>query len=91
MKTTRHSSLKPISQAIKGIVIAASFGLAANPAAATPVTWDDIANDHMTTNNVLMYGMGTNAQRYSPLNQVNADNVFKLTPAWTSRRASKVC
>ena len=83
MKTTRHSSLKPISQAIKGIVIAASFGLAANPAAATPVTWDDIANDHMTTNNVLMYGMGTNAQRYSPLNQVNADNVFKLTPAWT--------
>ncbi len=83
MKTTRHSSLKPISQAIKGIVIAASLGLAASPVAATPVTWDDIANDHMTTNNVLMYGMGTNAQRYSPLNQVNADNVFKLTPAWT--------
>ncbi len=83
MKTTRHSSLKPISQAIKGIVIAASFGLAANPAAATPITWDDIANDHMTTNNVLMYGMGTNAQRYSPLDQVNAENVFKLTPAWT--------
>ena len=64
MKTTRHSSLKPISQAIKGIVIAASLGLAASPVAATPVTWDDIANDHMTTNNVLMYGLGTNAQRY---------------------------
>lgn len=83
MKTTRHSSLKPISQAIKSIVIAASLGLAASPVAATPVTWDDIANDHMTTNNVLMYGLGTNAQRYSPLNMVNDENVFKLTPAWS--------
>ncbi|MEL0169057.1 MAG: quinoprotein ethanol dehydrogenase [Pseudomonadaceae bacterium] len=83
MKTTRHPALKPISQAIKSVVIAAGLSLAAGPAAATPVTWDDIANDHMTTNNVLMYGLGTNAQRYSPLNMVNDENVFKLTPAWS--------
>ena len=37
----------------------------------------------MTTNNVLQYGMGTNAQRWSPLAQVNDQNVFKLTPAWS--------
>ncbi len=59
-------------------------GLALSQAAlAKPVTWDDIANDHSTTSNVLQYGMGTNAQRWSPLAQVNTDNVFKLTPAWS--------
>ena len=52
-------------------------------ALAKPVTWEDIANDHTTTTNVLQYGMGTNAQRWSPLAQVNAENVFKLTPAWS--------
>lgn len=83
MKTTRLPALKPVSQAIKSLVIAAGLGLAAGPVAATPVTWEDIANDHMTTNNVLMYGLGTNAQRYSPLNLVNDENVFKLTPAWS--------
>ena len=48
-----------------------------------PVSWEDIANDHVTTSNVLQYGMGTNAQRWSPLTQVNESNVFKLTPAWS--------
>ncbi len=47
------------------------------------VTWEDIANDHLTTQDVLQYGMGTNAQRWSPLAQVNDKNVFKLTPAWS--------
>jgi len=50
---------------------------------AKPVSWEDIANDHVTTSNVLQYGMGTNAQRWSPLAQVNESNVFKLTPAWS--------
>jgi PQQ-dependent dehydrogenase (methanol/ethanol family) len=50
---------------------------------AANVTWDDIANDHLSTENVLQYGLGTNAQRWSPLAQVNDENVFKLTPAWS--------
>lgn len=83
MKTTRLTSLTPVSQAIKSIAIATALGLAPGPAAATPVSWEDIANDHLSTENVLMYGMGTNAQRYSPLNMVNDENVFKLTPAWS--------
>ena len=37
----------------------------------------------LTTKDVLQYGMGTNAQRWSPLAQVNDKNVFKLTPAWS--------
>ena len=62
---------------------AATFA-AAEPAKSTRnVTWEDIANDHLTTKDVLQYGMGTNAQRWSPLAQVNDKNVFKLTPAWS--------
>ena len=47
------------------------------------VTWKDIANDHKTTEDVLMYGMGTSAQRYSTLADINSENVSMLTPAWS--------
>ncbi|WP_271910502.1 methanol/ethanol family PQQ-dependent dehydrogenase [Vreelandella alkaliphila] len=50
---------------------------------ASEVTWDDILNDHNNTETVLMYGMGVKAQRYSPLDLINADNVEMLTPAWS--------
>ncbi|MCE8012035.1 MULTISPECIES: PQQ-dependent methanol/ethanol family dehydrogenase [Halomonadaceae] len=50
---------------------------------ASPVTWDDILNDHDNTETVLMYGMGVHAQRYSPLSQINSDNVHMLSPAWS--------
>ncbi|WP_244287596.1 methanol/ethanol family PQQ-dependent dehydrogenase [Vreelandella nigrificans] len=50
---------------------------------ASQVTWDDILNDHNNTETVLMYGMGVKAQRYSPLDQINADNVAMLSPAWS--------
>ena len=46
------------------------------------VTWEDILADSETTDDVLMYGMGNNAQRYSTLDQVNADTVKHLRPAW---------
>ncbi|HRQ81861.1 MAG TPA: methanol/ethanol family PQQ-dependent dehydrogenase [Azospirillaceae bacterium] len=52
-------------------------------ALAGPVTWEDIANDHKTTNDVLMYGFGVDGKRYSPLKQVDAKNVEKLVPAWS--------
>ncbi|KTF05872.1 secreted protein containing PQQ-dependent enzyme, partial [marine sediment metagenome] len=64
------------------LTLAGSLALAA-AAQAKPVSWEDIAKDHLSTENVLQYGMGTNAQRWSPLAQVNEDNVFKLTPAWS--------
>ncbi len=47
------------------------------------VTWEDIVNDHKSTDNVLSYGLGVHAQRYSPLKDVNASNVNKLVPAWS--------
>ncbi|ETD85543.1 quinoprotein ethanol dehydrogenase [Rhodobacter capsulatus YW1] len=52
------------------------------PVQADDVTWDDIMRDHETTDDVLMYGMGNNAQRWSTLTQINADTVKHLRPAW---------
>ncbi|AJY49055.1 methanol/ethanol family PQQ-dependent dehydrogenase [Halomonas sp. KO116] len=62
---------------------ALGIGGVALTAHASEVTWDDILNDHNNTETVLMYGMGVKAQRYSPLDQINADNVEMLTPAWS--------
>lgn len=53
------------------------------PMTAVGVTWQDIANDAVTPENVLMYGMGPKAQRYSPLTDIHVGNVSKLTPAWS--------
>lgn len=53
------------------------------PMAAVGVTWQDIENDAATPENVLMYGMGPKAQRYSPLTDIHVGNVNKLTPAWS--------
>lgn len=52
------------------------------PAMALAQTADDLKNDHKTTGDVLMYGMGYNAQRFSPLKQINRDTAKKLVPAW---------
>ena len=67
-----------------GTTAASAFALlaATSLAMAEDVTWDDILNDHETTDDVLMYGFGNNAQRYSSLGQINTDNVEHMTPAW---------
>src|SRR5690348_5587866 len=57
----------------------------AAPAAPGPhkrVTWDDIRNDRQGTEDVLQYGLGPRAQRYSPLDTVNTQTVGDLVPAW---------
>ncbi|MFB0962410.1 MAG: PQQ-binding-like beta-propeller repeat protein, partial [Pseudomonas sp.] len=82
IKKQLPSSAKPLALAVKGLILGATL-LGSTLSFAKPVTWEDIAKDHLTTTNVLQYGMGTNAQRYSPLSKINEDNVFKLTPAWT--------
>jgi len=81
-KTTPPSSKAPLAHAVQSLMLGAALALSAQ-ALAKNVTWDDIANDHKTTNDVLMYGLGTNAQRFSPLTQINDKNIFKLAPAWS--------
>jgi alcohol dehydrogenase (cytochrome c) len=50
---------------------------------ATGVTNAMIENDAKSTNDVLSWGMGPQAQRFSPLTQINAKSVSKLVPAWS--------
>ncbi|MEZ2746579.1 quinoprotein ethanol dehydrogenase [Halopseudomonas bauzanensis] len=83
MTTKTLPAMRPVARAVRYLILSAGLALSASHVAAKPVTWDDIANDHTTTHDVLMYGMGNNAQRYSPLSLVNDENVFKLTPAWS--------
>jgi glucose dehydrogenase len=47
------------------------------------VPWEDIANDDKTTGDVLSYGLGLKAQRYSTAKTVNTKNVENLVPAWS--------
>jgi alcohol dehydrogenase (cytochrome c) len=46
-------------------------------------TADELKNDEKTPGDVLTYGMGYGHQRFSPLTQINRDNVKRLVPAWT--------
>src|SRR3984885_741162 len=55
---------------------------AAVPFAALAQTADDLQNDEKTPGDVLVYGMGYSANRFSPLTQINKDNVSKLVPIW---------
>lgn len=62
---------------------AVSLAVCSPALAVKPVTWDDIANDHKTTGDVLSYGLGLKAQRHSPAKQINTRNVRNLVPAWS--------
>ncbi|MCB1381696.1 MAG: PQQ-dependent methanol/ethanol family dehydrogenase [Notoacmeibacter sp.] len=46
------------------------------------VTIDQIVNDQASADDVVTYGMGPRAQRFSPLATLNKTNVKNLTPAW---------
>lgn len=50
--------------------------------ASANVTNKDIANDQMTTDDVVSYGMGLQGQRYSPLTKINTSTVKEMRPAW---------
>ena len=52
------------------------------PGAVSAQTADDLKNDHKTPGDVLVYGMGYNAQRYSTLTQINKRNASRLAPKW---------
>ncbi|MFZ2987583.1 PQQ-dependent methanol/ethanol family dehydrogenase [Ideonella sp.] len=47
------------------------------------VTDQMIDNDAKTPNDVLSWGLGSQGQRYSPLKQINASTIGRLTPVWS--------
>ena len=62
--------------------------LAAAVAALLPIgaqgqTAQELAKGASDTKNVLNYGMGYNLQRFSPIDQINKNNVKDLVPAWS--------
>ena len=63
------------------LLTAAAF---AGGAANAGVTDADILNDAKTTGDVVSFGLGTQAQRFSPSTQINTKSVKNLVPAWTS-------
>jgi alcohol dehydrogenase (cytochrome c) len=54
-----------------------TFGLSA-----LAQTSQDLKADATTPADVLVYGMGYSGQRFSPLTQVNKENVSRLVPVW---------
>ena len=50
---------------------------------AAGVTDAMIENDAASTNDVVSWGIGTEAQRFSPLTQINTKTVSKLIPVWS--------
>lgn len=61
----------------------ATFVLA-TPTLAKGPTDADLMADAASTGDVLTYGMGPRAQRFSPLNAINASNVSRLVPAFSA-------
>ena len=43
---------------------------------------DDLKNDEKSPGDVLVYGMGYSGNRFSPLTQINKENVGRLVPVW---------
>ena len=70
--------------AVPAVVLAAAAAVLAigpsGPAAAQSL--EELANDAETPGDILTYGMGWGQQRFSPLDQVNVDNVARLVPVW---------
>ena len=69
---------KILMGALLSIFVGSSFS-----AHAAGVTDAMIENDAASTNDVLSWGVGTEAQRFSPLKDINTKTVSKLVPVWS--------
>jgi alcohol dehydrogenase (cytochrome c) len=66
----------------RSVLLAALMGVTF-PMMALAQSADELRNDHKTPADVLTYGMGYDHQRFSPLTQINKQNVKRLVPAWS--------
>jgi len=67
------------------MAVACAIGVAglAGTATAAEVTVEDLMNDQASGGDVLTYGLGPRAQRYSPLSTLNRENIENLYPVWS--------
>ncbi len=66
-----------------GLVSAIALAAASTAVRADPVTDEMLLKDATTPTSVLTNGIGLQGQRFSPLKQVNKDNVKNLVPVWS--------
>ncbi len=78
-----HRALLLATASLFSIAVLAPTNTALAERGEKPVTWEDIAGDDKSTNDVLTYGMGTKAHRYSTLDKINTGNIGKLKAKWT--------
>ena len=65
-----------------GRIVLAIAAAGALSAGAWAQSAGDLTKDHTTVGDVLVYGMGYGAKRYSPLTRINKFNVSRLVPKW---------
>lgn len=68
---------------LTAVVMGSLLGFSGPAANAKGVTDEDIVNDAKTTGDVVSFGLGPQAQRYSPLTKINTSTVKNLVPAWS--------
>lgn len=74
----------PIMRALSGVA-AITLAMGATPLVAQGGPTDaDLMNDAKSTGDVLTYGMGPQAHRFSSLNAINSGNVAKMVPAFSA-------
>src|SRR5436190_1169838 len=97
MMSASHPCQAPATPRARGVRLLTTLGIVAwlglgggalcarEPEAAPVGAVDDgdLQKAAADTSNWLMYGRTYDAQRYSPLKQINAENVGRLIPAWT--------
>ena len=63
--------------------MAVGLGLSGPAMAAGGPSNDDLLNDAKSTGDVLTYGMGLQAQRFSPLKKLTPESIKGLVPVWS--------
>src|SRR5690349_2320672 len=80
----RQEGGRQMKQAWKwGLVSALALAAASLSARAEPVTDETLLKDATTPTSVVTNGLGLQAQRFSPLKQIDKTNVRSLVPAWS--------
>ena len=74
----------PIMRALSGVAAMAMAMGAAPLVAQSGPTDADLMNDAKSTGDVLTYGMGPQAHRFSALNAINSGNVSKMVPVFSA-------
>lgn len=77
----RDSAIKVTGGLVTATAAALILGMSAAPVSAN-VTDKDILNDQETKKDIVSYGLGPRAQRYSPMDDVNTKTVKSLVPVW---------